>query len=90
MIGDSHPHAANGNPNNYDWRNEIDEIKKLGINIYSVQALYNGYHLYLDQFQYITDIFVAICLKHYSNERLVEYEQEVTNKLGTIKSAQSF
>ena len=42
VIGDAPPHEPNKNPYKINWRNEIDEIKKMGINIYSVQALYSG------------------------------------------------
>jgi len=42
MIGDAYPHKKEDNPNKIDWKEELDEIKKMGINIYSVQALYSG------------------------------------------------
>lgn len=42
MIGDAYPHEKNQNPYKLDWRHEVDEIKKCGINIYSVQALHSG------------------------------------------------
>lgn len=42
MIGDAYPHAKEDNPEKIDWKEEVEEIKKMGINIYSVQALYSG------------------------------------------------
>lgn len=42
MIGDAYPHEKNDNPGNIDWKEEVEEIKKMGINIYSVQALHYG------------------------------------------------
>ncbi|ARF10148.1 hypothetical protein Hokovirus_1_27 [Hokovirus HKV1] len=42
MIGDAYPHEINDNPNKIDWRKEVDEISKMGINIYSIQALNSG------------------------------------------------
>lgn len=108
MIGDAVPHNKNDNPHKLDWRNEVDELAKMGINIYSVQALYsgkgdsytfyrqmatktNGYHLFLDQFSYISDAFTAICLKQHSNEKVEQYEQEITSKLGVLtKSMKRF
>jgi hypothetical protein len=42
MIGDAYPHKKEDNPNKIDWKEEVEEIKKMGINIYSVQALYSG------------------------------------------------
>jgi hypothetical protein len=42
MIGDAYPHEKSNNPENIDWKEEVEEIKKMGINIYSVQALDSG------------------------------------------------
>lgn len=44
IIGDAYPHDMNDKANKYniDWRVEIKEIKNMGINIYSVQALNSG------------------------------------------------
>lgn len=42
MIGDAYPHEKNANPYNLDWRNEAQELAKMGVNIYSVQALNSG------------------------------------------------
>lgn len=42
MIGDAYPHEKNDNPEKIDWKEEVEEIKKMGINIYSVQALNSG------------------------------------------------
>ena len=42
MIGDAYPHEKNDNPEKIDWKEEVEEIKKMGINIYSVQALQFG------------------------------------------------
>jgi hypothetical protein len=97
MIGDACPHPPNKNPYNLDWRNEVRELYKMNINIYSVQALSygggesytffkqianmtNGYHLFLDQFTYIQDIFLAICYKQQSDEQVAKYEQEVIKR----------
>ena len=42
MIGDAYPHEVNDNPEKIDWKEQVEEIKKMGINIYSVQALHFG------------------------------------------------
>lgn len=42
MIGDAYPHNKEDNPENIDWKKEVEEIKNMGINIYSVQALNSG------------------------------------------------
>ncbi len=106
MIGDAYPHEEN--PYGLNWRNEVKELEKMGINIYSVQALCNGpglsytfykqmatmtngYHLFLDQFVYIVDMFMAICYRQQGEEQLVVYEQEVIKKNdGMTKSMRKF
>jgi len=45
MIGDAYPHEAKDNPYNLDWRTEVEELSKMGINIYSVQCLNSGNRL---------------------------------------------
>ena len=42
VIGDAPPHAKDDNPHNIDWRNEVKELKDMGVTIYSVQCLNNG------------------------------------------------
>jgi hypothetical protein len=42
MIGDAYPHEKDDNPEKIDWKEQVEEIKKMGINIYSVQALHYG------------------------------------------------
>lgn len=97
MIGDAYPHEPKENPDKIDWRKEVEEIAKMGINIYSIQALNsgnakcytfykqmlqvtNGYHLYLDQFSYITDMIMAVCYKQESDDAVQNFEQELKNK----------
>jgi hypothetical protein len=42
MIGDAYPHEKDANPHNLDWRDEVKELEKMGVNIYSVQCLNSG------------------------------------------------
>jgi len=42
IIGDAYPHEPESNPHKLDWRNEAQELAKMGVNIYSVQALNCG------------------------------------------------
>ena len=42
MIGDAYPHNKEDTPDKIDWKEEVEEIKKMGVNIYSVQALNSG------------------------------------------------
>jgi hypothetical protein len=95
LIGDDVPHPPAQNPRKLNWRQEIDKLADLGIPVYGVQALNRshatpfytelanksgGFHLNLDQFSYITDMFLAICYKQSSDEQLQAYEQEVIHE----------
>lgn len=42
MIGDAYPHPKETNPEKIDWKEQVEEIKNMGINIYSIQALDSG------------------------------------------------
>jgi hypothetical protein len=101
MVGDAYPHEKNDNPYKIDWRHEVDEIKDMGISIYSVQCLNhgnstskiffkqisnktNGYHLYLNQFQYIIQMMMAICYKQIDDETLMKYEKTLQDSTDTI------
>lgn len=44
----------------------------------------NGYHLYLDQFQYISEMMMAICFKQMSEENLQNYEQQCRDNLNGL------
>lgn len=95
LIGDDVPHAPAQNPKKLNWRTEVDELGKMGIPVYGVQALgrkhatpfyreladkSGGFHLNLDQFSYITDMVLAICYKQSSDDQLQTYEKEVTTQ----------
>lgn len=92
LIGDDIPHPPAHNPKKLNWRQEIDKLAAQDIAVYGVQALNRshatpfytelanksgGFHLNLDQFSYITDMFLAICYKQSSDDQLQAYEQEV-------------
>lgn len=92
LIGDDIPHAPAHNPKKLNWRKEINKLDDLDITVYGVQALNRshatpfyqelaeksgGFHLKLDQFSYITDLFLAVCYQQSSDEQLQAYEQEV-------------
>ena len=52
----------------------------------------NGYHLYLDQFNMITQMMTAICFKQVGQVALQDYQQRLTDHLGgmTIAMKQMF
>ena len=100
IIGDVVPNKPDRNPYKLDWTVELEKVKNMNINIYSVQALNsgnkqfynfyntlakttNGYHLFLDQFSYISMILTGICYKQEKEdgfERLKNYEEELNSK----------
>jgi hypothetical protein len=92
LIGDDVPHPPAYTHRKINWRTEVDKLADMGIPVYGVQALNRshatpfytelahksgGFHLSLDQFSYITDMFLAICYKQTSDAKLEAYEQEV-------------
>ena len=92
VIGDEIPHPPNANPQKLNWRQELDKLSENGITVYGVQALNRrhanmfyqelaeksgGFHVALDQFAYITDLFLAVCYQQESDEQLQKYEEEV-------------
>jgi hypothetical protein len=81
------------NVKRYDWKVEAKKLAEMNIPIYAVQALNryestpfwrqfasltDGLHISLDQLSYITELFLAVCLKQQGNEQVEAYEQEVT------------
>lgn len=92
LIGDDVPHPPAYTERRLNWRAEVDKLATRGVPVYGVQALNRshatpfytelahksgGFHLSLDQFSYITDMFLAICYKQSSDDRLQSYEKEV-------------
>lgn len=94
IIGDDVPHSPSypDNKDRLDWRNEIDLLLKMGVNVYGVQALNRihatpfyqeiarrtgGFHLTLDQFSSVVELVMAICYKQTGPENLSKWEKEV-------------
>lgn len=95
LIGDDIPHPPAHNPKKLNWRQEVDKLSEKEIIVYGVQALNRsyatpfyqelaeksgGFHVNLDQFSYITDLFFAVCYQQASHEQLQAYEQEVIDQ----------
>lgn len=95
MIGDEVPHSATErqNVNHYDWKNECNNLREMGVQVYGVQCLNRrhatsfyrdisektaGFHLSLDQFANITDLIFAVCYQQAGPEQLQRFEEEVT------------
>ncbi|MEM7725504.1 MAG: vWA domain-containing protein [Cyanobacteria bacterium P01_A01_bin.45] len=95
LIGDDIPHAPARNPQKLNWREEIKKLAQKEILVYGVQALNRshatpfyqelanksgGFHVNLNQFAYITDLFLAVCYQQSSSEQLQNYEQEIISQ----------
>jgi hypothetical protein len=95
LIGDDLPHPPAQNPQRLNWREEVEKLADRKIVVYGIQALNRrhaspfyqeladksgGFHLNLDQFSYITDLFLAVCYQQSSDEQLQAYEQEVIDR----------
>lgn len=92
LIGDDLPHPPKQNPQNLNWREELEKLSNQGVTVYGVQALNRshatpfykelanqsgGFHITLDQFAYITDLFLAVCYQQDSTDKVQSYEQEL-------------
>lgn len=97
LIGDDIPHGPSypSNTKHLDWRNEIELLLKMGVNVYGVQALNRpyatpfyqeiarvtgGFHLRLDQFANVIDLVMAICYRQSNPEALSGFEEEVIGR----------
>ncbi|WP_375499984.1 vWA domain-containing protein [uncultured Nostoc sp.] len=95
LIGDDIPHPPAHNPKKLNWRKELDKLAEAEVTVYGVQALNRphatpfyqelaeksgGFHINLDQFSYISDLFLAVCYQQSSNDQLQAYEQEVIDQ----------
>ena len=101
MIGDSNPHEPDYPQNKLklNWRDEADELGKMGVRIYSVQCggysgsteFYKsisdrtaGKHLKLNQFQNVFDFIMAVCYREKGADFLDSYEKEVRARSGPV------
>jgi hypothetical protein len=96
LIGDDIPHPPSypQNTGRLDWRNELDLLQNMGVNVYGVQALNRdhatpfyeeiarrtgGFHLTLDQFSSVVDLVMAICFRQADLVSLSRWENEVAH-----------
>eukprot|EP01102_Stenamoeba_stenopodia_P012451 TRINITY_DN3945_c1_g1_i1.p1 TRINITY_DN3945_c1_g1~~TRINITY_DN3945_c1_g1_i1.p1 ORF type:complete len:517 (+),score=179.33 TRINITY_DN3945_c1_g1_i1:178-1551(+) len=78
VIGDAYPHSPAKNPERIDWEEEVAELNKKGVKIYSVQCgsdqtstkffstmadVTGGSHLFLKDMMLISDMFMAVCYR---------------------------
>jgi len=105
VIGDEVPHAPSYTTERINWWEELDCLVNLGVKVYGVRAL-NSPHaipfyqemseksgtvsITFNSFHLITDMFLAICYREASAEKLAEFKEEVkkegkmNEELGTI------
>ena len=96
IIGDDVPHPPSypGNKDRLDWRNEINLLVKMGVNVYGVQALNRshathfyqeiaqltgGYHLTLDQFSDVVELVMAVCYRQSNMDQFRAFEDEIVH-----------
>jgi len=105
MIGDEVPHAPSYTSERINWWEELDCLVNMGVKVYGVRAL-NSVHaipfyqemseksgtvsINFNSFHLIVDMFLAICYREASAEKLAEFQEEVkkegkmTEEMGTI------
>jgi len=105
MIGDEVPHCPSYTTSKINWFDEVDKLVEMGVKIYGVRAL-NCSHaipfyeelsersgavsINFQSFKLIVDMFLAICYREASPEKLQAFEKEVKEEgkmnaeLGTI------
>ncbi|XP_033099059.1 uncharacterized protein LOC117102761 [Anneissia japonica] len=94
MIGDDVPHPPSYTDQHINWHTELDRLRDMNIKVYGVQAMHGstsnlfyeelaertaGTYLKFTQFSYITDMFLAVCYRESSDEKLQAYCEEVKN-----------
>jgi len=95
MIGDEVPHPPSYTTEKINWFDEVDKLTEMGIKLYGVRALNQtnaipfyeelaersgGVSINFQSFKLIVDMFLAICYREASPEKLQAFEQEVKDK----------
>jgi len=105
MIGDEVPHCPSYTTSKINWFDELDALSDMGVKIYGVRALHSNHSIpfyeelsersgavsiNFNSFKLIVDMFLAICYREASPEKLQAFEQEIKQEgkmnaeLGTI------
>jgi len=100
IIGDDIPHPPSYTTKKINWFNEVDALASMGVKVYGVRALNNSYaipfyetisersgaiSISFKNFHLIVDMFLAICYREASNEKLQQFKAEV-KKEGKMNS----
>jgi len=105
IIGDEVPHPPSYTTEKINWFDEVETLSNMGVKIYGVRALNCTYaipfyeelsertgavSITFNSFQLIVDMFLAICYREASPEKLQEFQQEIqdrgnmTEEMGSI------
>jgi len=92
MIGDEVPHCPSYTTSKINWFDEVDRLVEMGVKIYGVRALHcthaipfyeelsersGAVSINFNSFKLIVDMFLAICYREASPEKLQQFEQEI-------------
>eukprot|EP00727_Mastigamoeba_balamuthi_P012279 m51a1_g7674 putative ubiquitin-conjugating enzyme (407) ;mRNA; f:511662-515947 len=92
LVGDAYPHKDSFTDQGIFWGDELEKCVAMGIKVYGVQVgsspecddFYHeisdrsgGIYLALDQFSLINSMFMAVCYKEMSNEKVDQYRKEL-------------
>jgi len=105
VIGDEVPHPPSYTTEKINWKDEVSLLSEMGVKIYGIRAL-NCSHaipfyeeisertgtvsINFKNFKLIVDMFLAICYREASSDKLQEFAEEIkkegkmTEELGTI------
>jgi len=92
VIGDDVPHPPSHTTKSINWWDEVDKLSEMGVKIYGIRALSNNsaipfyeemsnrtgaVSIHFNNFKLIVDMFLAICYRESSKEKLEKFENEV-------------
>jgi hypothetical protein len=95
MIGDQVPHPPSYTTSKINWFDETDRLAEKGVKIYGVRALScneaipfyeelsertGGVSINFHNFALIVDMFLAICYREASPEKLQEFKEEIQSE----------
>lgn len=100
MIGDAPPHHPNYTDQMIDWHDELDGLVEMGVKVYAVEcgggtpefyqelaSRSGGFHLKLANISLVTDMFMAVCLREASPQKLKEFKEEVKEREAATATA---
>jgi len=95
IIGDEVPHPPSYTTEKINWWDEVEKLTKMGVKIYGIRALQCDYaipfyeelssrsgtvSIHFNNFQLIVNMFLAICYREASKEKLEKFQEEIKSK----------